>query len=188
VGPTFGGWHVTLTHESSNHLLKVAEEITYDEQQHVLLLRSALGSEAIAKPTINLDALVTGFADYQQFVALARAFEDVGVSAYGGAAALISSKEYLATAARIALTEAYHAGNLRLVAAVDNIPTFPVDSKDILPPTSGQQYFTVDSQALAVVRTPGEVLAIVYHNTTSGAASGGFFPDGVNGNIRIVSE
>jgi hypothetical protein len=31
------------------------------------------------------------------------------------------------------------------------------------------------------------VLAIVYHNTTSGASAGGFFPNGVNGNITSVS-
>jgi Ferritin-like domain len=190
-GPTYGGHRVDLRGflgdwEYSHHLKSVAEEITYDEQQHVLLLRAALGSDAIAKPTINLDALNTGYDGFRQFIALARAFEDVGVSAYGGAAPLISSKEYLATAARIALTEAYHAGNLRLLAAVDHAPTFAVDSQDILPPPSGKQYFTVNSQALAVVRTPQEVLAIVYHNDTNGAASGGFFPDGVNGAITTV--
>jgi hypothetical protein len=63
-----------------------------------------------------------------------------------------------------------------------------VDSKDILPPPSGKQYFTVNTQALSLVRTPGEVLAIVYANTTPGAASGGFFPNGVNGNITAVSS
>jgi hypothetical protein len=190
-GPTYGGHRVRLEGfegqwEYSRHLKAVADEITYDEQQHVLLLRAALGADAVAKPTINLDALGTGYQDFRQFIALARAFEDTGVSAYGGAAPLISRKEYLATAARIALTEAYHAGNLRLMAAVDWAPTFAVDSQDILPPPSGRQYFTVNSQALAIVRTPQEVLAIVYHNDTNGAASGGFFPDGVNGAITTV--
>jgi hypothetical protein len=193
-GHTTGGRIVNLTHnaegnpEATGQLKAIAAEITNDEQQHVLLLRSALGADAIAKPTINLDALGTGFEGYRHFTALARAFEDVGVSAYGGAAPLIASKDILATAARIALTEAYHAGNLRLVAAVDDSPTFAVDSKDILPPPSGKQYFTVNTQALSLVRTPGEVLAIVYANTTPGAASGGFFPNGVNGNITTVSS
>ncbi|MGD0404229.1 MAG: ferritin-like domain-containing protein [Candidatus Acidiferrales bacterium] len=192
-GPTTGGSMVNLTEyggqkEFTGQLKAVAAEITFDEQQHVLLLRSALGSDAIAKPAINLNALDTGFQGYRHFIALARAFEDVGVSAYGGAAPLIMSKTYLATAARIALTEAYHAGNLRLMAAADDAPTFAVDSQDILPPPSGHQFFTVDSQALSIVRTPGEVLAIVYHNSTPGATSGGFFPDGVNGNITTVTS
>jgi hypothetical protein len=127
-----------------------------------------------------------GFSGYRHFTSLARAFEDVGVSAYGGAAPLISSKAYLGVAAQIALTEAYHAGNLRLMAAIDIDPTFAVDSNDILPPPSGKQYFTVNSQALAVVRTTSQVLSIVYGNSTSGATGGGFFPNGMNGAITTV--
>jgi hypothetical protein len=86
------------------------------------------------------------------------------------------------------VTEAYHAGNLRLVAAADDAPTFAVDTEDILPPSSGKQYFAVNKQALSIVRTPGEVLAIVDHDPTPGATSGGFFPNGVNGNITTVSS
>jgi hypothetical protein len=190
-GETVGGKKVDLTQydgmpEISGKLKAVAEEIMYDEQQHVLLLRSALGDDAIAIPQINLDALNMGFSGYRHFTSLARAFEDVGVSAYGGAAPLISSKEYLGVAAQIALTEAYHAGNLRLMASVDIDPTFAVDKNDILPPPSGKQYFTVDSKGLAIVRSTSQVLAIVYQNPTSGANSGGFFPNGVNGTITTV--
>jgi Ferritin-like domain len=190
-GETVGGNIVDLTKydgmpEMTGKLHAVAEEIMYDEQQHVLLLRAALGDDAIAIPQINLNALNTGFSGYRHFTALARAFEDVGVSAYGGAAPLISSKEYLGVAAQIALTEAYHAGNLRLFAGVDTIPTFAVDSNDVLPPPSGKQYFTTDSKGLAIVRTTSQVLAIVYANSTSGANSGGFFPNGVNGTITTV--
>jgi Ferritin-like domain len=192
-GKTVGGQMVNLTRSSdrvelTGDLKAVVEEITYDEQQHVTLLRSALGSDAIAKPAINLNALGTGFEGFLHFTALARAFEDVGVSAYGGAAPLISSTAILATAARIALTEAYHAGSLRTLSAANKNPfLFPVDSQDVLPPPEGKQYFTVNGQALSLVRTPGQVLAIVYHNNTSGASAGGFFPNGVNGNITSVS-
>jgi hypothetical protein len=192
-GATTGGQIVNLTNSSdktelTGNLKAVVEEITYDEQQHVMLLRSALGSAAIAKPAINLDALGTGFEGFLHFIALARAFEDVGVSAYGGAAPLISSSAILATAARIALSEAYHAGSLRTLAAANKDPyLFLVDSQDILPPPQGKQYFTVNTQALSIVRTPGQVLAIAYHNTTNGATAGGFFPNGVNGNITSVS-
>ena len=195
-GPTSGGkrvhferdrgdWHWSGD-EVSGRLHAVAQEIAYDEQQHVILLRSALGSAAIAKPAINLDALGIGFDTFQQFLVLARAFEDTGVSAYGGAAPLITSKAYLATAARIALTEALHSANLRLLIAENHVKTSPLDSLDILPPPSGKQYFEVDKQALAVVRTTSQVLAIAYGSSAPGTSKGGFFPCGVNGNINTV--
>jgi hypothetical protein len=192
-GPTTGGNQVNFAKSGGNteitgQLKALSQELMLTEQEHVALLQKTLGSDAIAKPAINLDALGTGFQGFLHFTALARAFEDVGVSAYGGAAPLISSKTILATAARIALTEAYHAGTLRLIAAANN-DTFltPVDSLDVLPPPTGPKYADIDSNGLSIVRTPGQVLAIVYHNTTSGASSGGFFPQGVNGSINSVT-
>jgi hypothetical protein len=182
-----GWWNGRWGHgEFSGRLKSIAEEIAYDEQQHVILLRSLLGDAAIAKPTINLNALGIGYDNYKQFLQLARAFEDTGVSAYGGAVTLITSSTVLGYAARIALTEALHSSNLRLLIAENNVATTPLDSLDILPPPSGKQYFEVDSQALAVVRTTSQVLAIVFGNATPGTTSGGFFPDGVNGPINTV--
>src|SRR6202521_2164555 len=187
-GPTTGGKQVSFEAdgqqtESSGKLRAIAEELAFDEQQHVKLLRSALGSAAVAKPAINLDALGIGFDNFKQFLTLARAFEDVGVSAYGGAAPLISDKTILATAARIALTEALHSGNIRLLVAENNVAVPPVDTLDVLPPPAGKQYFEVDKNALAIVRVPSQVLHIVYGKWEQGVSSGGFFPMGLNGTI-----
>ena len=194
-GATTGGMRVHFDPDDGDHdaddersrkLNRIALEIAYDEVQHVLFLRSALGSDAVAKPAINLDALGIGFANFRSFLQLARAFEDTGVSAYGGAAPLITTNAYLAAAVRIGLTEALHSANLRLLVAENNVQTSPLDSLDILPPPSGKQYFEVNLQALTVVRTTSQVLAIVYHNDTPGTAMGGFFPNGVNGTINTV--
>ena len=187
-GPTTGGKQVSFEadgqqSESSGKLRAVAEELAFDEQQHVQLLRTALGSAAVAKPAINLDALSIGFGNFKEFLALARAFEDVGVSAYGGAAPLISDKTILATAARIALTEALHSGNIRLLVAQNNIQAPDVDKLDVLPPPAGKKFFTVDDNALAIVRVPSQVLHIVYGKWEQGVSSGGFFPMGLNGTI-----
>ena len=65
---------------------------------------------------------------------------------------------------------------------------FKVDSKDILPPPKGKQFFNVDKEALTIVRTPSEVLAIVYGNSSTGTTEGGFFPDEVNGTITTVYQ
>jgi hypothetical protein len=160
----------------------IAEQIAHDERCHVALLRAALGSSAVAKPAINLAALNLGFTNQAEFLSVAAIFEDVGVSAYGGAAPLIDNSGILATAAKIALTEAQHAGVLRLLAydarlAVPNVDAIAVP---ILGQTNGRLFFVDATNGLSKTRTTSEVLRVVY----GGAASrGGFFPDGVNGTI-----
>jgi Ferritin-like domain len=160
----------------------IAAEIAQDEQNHVKFLRSALGGAAVAEPAINLAALGMGFATQAQFLNLARAFEDTGVSAYGGAATLLSG-DNLQYAAQILATEAYHAGNIRLNCIQETTAPFAVDTEDVLP-SDPSHYFPVDSNSLALIRTPSQVLMIVYHTTSTGVTTGGFFPNGVNGNIK----
>lgn len=174
-GPTTGGKQVTLDAAT----MKIATEIANDEMLHVVDLRTALGANAIAKPAINLNALGIGFANQTQFLTLARAFEDVGVSAYVGASPLLSNT-YIETAAKILAVEAYHAGNIRLQVAQQGIVVSPVDSNDVPPPPAGTLYFTTDANGLALARSTRQVLDIVYASTGS---SGGFFPSGFNGTI-----
>lgn len=169
-GPTTGGQKTDFTDKRTE---TVATQITSDEGTHVTLLRSALGSKAIAKPAIDLAAAGIDFSKMVGFLQLARAFEDTGASAYTGAAPLITSKEILGTAAQILGMEVYHAGNIRLMVAQQDIATKKTDSRDVLPPPSGTQYFCV-RDALALARTTSEVIAIV----------GPFFPDGLNGGIH----
>ena len=183
-GPTYGGKKVSFP----NNLLftsTVANQIAEDERAHVKLLLGLLGSAAIKKPTINLDALGFGFGSENDFLKLGRIFEDIGVSAYAGAAPLLSSA-VVATAARILAAEGEHVSNLRLQVARLNISTAPpLDSVDILPPPSGTRFFSLNSDGLCAVRTPGQVLYLAYG--AGGVDKGGFFPDGVNGVFRVSS-
>jgi hypothetical protein len=182
-GPTENGEKVYFTTNPEN-VMTIAQQIAEDEQTHVKLLRSVLGSQAIAKPAINLAALGP-VGELTPFLAVARAFEDVGVSAYGGAAPLLQSNAVLATAARILATEAYHASNLRLLCDINHVVTKKVDAQDIVPPLSGTSFFNV-LNGLTPVRTTSQVLAVVYGNSAAGTKSGGFFPNGVNGSINTV--
>jgi hypothetical protein len=175
-----GGAKVTFT---DSRLADIAAEISADETLHVKFLRSALGVSAVAEPTINLNALGIGFATQAQFLTLARAFEDTGVSAYAGAATLLTGNN-LQAAAQILAVEAYHAGNIRLYAVEDAIVVPATDSQDV-PPTE-QHFFPTDANGLAIKRTTSQVLAIVYANVAAGTKSGGFFPNGLNGNIKTV--
>ncbi len=175
-GATTGGTATTFT---DANIQTISNEIAGDERDHVTFLRTTLGAAKVAKPAINLAALGS-FSTQSNFLALARAFEDVGVSAYGGAARFIQNKDLLEAAARILAAEALHTGNIRLLVAQQAVATSPVDGMDIVPPPSGTKYFSLTTNSLSIIRTTRQVLDIVYGNT---GASGGFFPNGMNGAI-----
>lgn len=182
-GPTTGGAAVSL----SGFNRTAAEHITLDEQNHVAFLRAALGSAAVAKPAINLEALGIGFRNQNEFLTLARAFEDIGVSAYGGAAPLIRDPRNLAPAALIALTEAQHAGVLRMLVAQGNVAVPMADKFDVPPLGSpAGRLFQVQGNGLSTSRSATDVLSVVYGGGGPGTSRGGFFPNGVNGVIRTA--
>jgi hypothetical protein len=178
-GTVSGGNQVTLAN-SRVFTQAVAMEIAADERAHVALLQGALGAAAISEPSIDLNALGFGFGSQDDFLKLARIFEDIGVSAYAGAAPLLSPT-IVATAARILAAEAEHVANIRLQIARLNIATAVLDGVDILPPPSNPgHYFSLNAQALCSTRSPGQVLFLAYGGKGN-ASAGGFFPDGANG-------
>jgi hypothetical protein len=126
-GTVTGGAQVTGLTAAQQDILN---EIAYDEQQHVRFLRLALGSAAVSRPAIDLtnsfNALASAagiaptfnpFGSFDAFIVGAFIFEDVGVTAYAGAAPLISAagiaSGYLTAAAGIMGVEAYHAAYVR---------------------------------------------------------------------------
>ncbi len=180
-GLTTGGAKVTF----SNSLVftgQITAEIGVDERAHVTLLQGFLGSAAIAKPNINLNALGIGFGNQNEYLTLARIFEDIGVSAYGGAAYLLTTPIVIQTAARILATEAQHVGTLHTQIARLNVPSPVLDGADLVPPpTGGQlQYLSINpSNGLPALRSVTQVLNLAYGG--AGKTSGGFFPNGING-------
>ncbi len=170
-----------------------AQNIAVDELSHVRFLRSALGSAAVARPLIDLAggfqgaAVAAGiataatpfnpFADQISFFLGAFVFEDVGVTAYAGAAALIQNKAYLSAAASILAIEGYHGGLIRTVLgqaggavpfdtqAIANLrsqASGAVTDAGVLIPSNGFiNIAPVDGNALAYRRTTTQVLNIV---------------------------
>lgn len=160
----------------------LAAEIGSDERAHVTLLRSALGSSAIAKPNININPLGLAIGTQNGFLTLARIFEDIGVTAYAGAAGLLTTSSVITTAAQILAAEAEHVASLRVNIAGLRIQSPQLDGVDLVPPPSGpqNQYLSlVTSTGLCQLRTPGQVLYLAYGNQV-GVTQGGFFPNGVN--------
>ena len=222
-GAVTGGRQVTFTDPSVGNY---AREIAADEISHVLFLRAQLGSSAVALPALNIDGGATGaftaaaraaglvsatgtfdpYASDENFLLSAFIFEDVGVTAYKGAAALITNKTYLEAAAGILAVEGYHAAIIRTTLYGKGISTTPSlitsanaisDARDSLDGSSDDDQgitaavngmtqaniVPTDANSIVYSRTTSQVLNIVYLNKAA-ATSGGFFPAGVNGNIK----
>jgi hypothetical protein len=188
-GTTTGGKKVTFSDkETLTH--DMAAQIGADERAHVVLLRGALGSAAVAMPNINLSALGFGFDDQNDFLRAARILEDIGVTAYSGAAGLLKTPDIITTAACLLAAEAEHAAGIRTQIARLKIPTTAVDGVDMVPPPSGPatQIFSVnDSDGLVATRTAGQVLYLAF-GMNAGVKQGGFFPTGLNGTIVSSTE
>ena len=194
---------------SSRAIAQYAREIAEDELDHVKFLRRALGSAKVSRPAIDLKNSFTAaaraaglisssqtfdpFANENNFLLGAFIFEDVGVTAYAGAARLLQNKDYLDAAASILAIEAYHAGTVRTVlgglgqqaaanaisavrASVGNGKEQPLSLANLSVNTS-----PADSDSLAFRRTATEVLNIVYNGRSTG---GGFLPNQMNGTVR----
>ncbi len=190
-----------------------AMETAQEERNHVKFLQGALGSAAVAMPNIDLmasfQALATAagipnastfdpFASETNFLLGAFIFEDVGVTAYHGAAASISNGTYLDAAAGILAVEAYHAGSIRtrIYAAGATAQGYSQMIANTRAKLSGAataddygvgangsaSIVDADVNAIAFARTTTQVLNIVYGG--SAATPGAFFPNGLNGTIN----
>ena len=167
----------------------------------------AFSSAARAAGLVGPGESFDPYANDNNFLLAAYIFEDVGVTAYKGASPLITNKTFLEAAAGILAAEAYHAGLVRTVlyrkgldaqALIDATEAIS-DARDSLdgqsdldqgvrnrstPFGNGSNIVPTDRNALAFSRSAGQVLNIAYLTAMS-TTGGGFFPNGVNGNIRM---
>ena len=189
----------------------IAQKIAVDELAHVSFLRAALGTAAVSQPNIDLlDSFTTlavaaglitpgqsfnPFASETDFLLGAYIFEDVGVTAYAGAAASLSPA-IIPYAASILAVEAYHAGAIRArlseIGGADATNAISalrqtlsgVGDNGLNYENNMFNFTNVDSQGQAYRRTPQQVLSVVYGG---GTASGLFFPNGMNGSVTTTT-
>lgn len=117
-------------------------EIRDHEIAHREFFKNALGSNAI--PPLEVDFSSINFSSRDSVLMTAKAFEDLGVSAYNGAGRLLMSPNYLGAAGKIVSVEARHAAWIR-----DQLEFGSFAGDDV-----------VDAMGLDVTRRPKEVLAI----------------------------
>ncbi|WP_338503718.1 ferritin-like domain-containing protein [Sphingomonas kaistensis] len=221
-GAATGGRQVAFTDPV---VAQYAREIAQDEIAHVNFLRRALGTAAVAQPAIDIGTDPNGafstaaraaglvgagqsfdpYASDENFLLGAFIFEDVGVTAYKGAAPLLANKTFTEAAAGILAVEAYHAAIVRttlyrkgiqtpaLIDATEKISNArdsldnPADvDQGVAAIGNASNIVPTDSNALVFGRTTGDVLNIVYLNPGA-VPRGGFYPNGVNGAITVSS-
>jgi Ferritin-like domain len=204
-------------------IAEYAQEIANDELAHVVFLRKAIGdilkapvadrpiidlsgafaaaANAAFKTTTPLSPVFDPFANELFFLHGAFIFEDVGVTAYKGAAPVVTdAKTVLASAAGILAVEAYHSGEIRtllyarrnedtpypgvkveaVVKAISDLRAAVGNGKDQGITLNGKANIVpTDANGVAYSRTPREVANIVFLDTTGKALKGGFFPEGL---------
>jgi hypothetical protein len=118
-------------------------DIRDHEIAHREFFKNALGSNAIQGLEVNFSSI--NFSNRDSVLGTARAFEDLGVSAYNGAGRLLTSAAFLTLAGKIVSVEARHAAIIR----------------ELITPGPGTAFANsevVNAQGLDVVRTPAQVL------------------------------
>ena len=117
-------------------------DIRDHEIAHREFFKAALASSAIQNLEVNFSAI--NFGDRTSVLGTAKAFEDLGVSAYNGAGKLLSNPDYLTLAGKIVSVEARHAAWIR----------------DMITAGSFADSSVVDSNGLDMARKPDDVLTI----------------------------
>jgi len=117
-------------------------DIRDHEIAHREFFKAALGTNAIKGLEVNFAAVNFGSRD--SVLATAKAFEDLGVSAYNGAGKLITNPDYLVLAGKIVSVEARHAALIR----------------DLISNGTFADSTVIDANGLDKSRTPSEVFAI----------------------------
>ena len=117
-------------------------EIRDHEITHREVFRKALSAGAI--PDLTPDFSTIDFAKRTSVLTAAKAFEDLGVSAYNGAGKLLTQAPFLALAGKIVSVEARHAAAIRDMIAMGTFADSTV----------------IDDKGLDASRSPDEVLAI----------------------------
>ena len=187
-GQVTGGAKIKFT---DPNVAALAQQLYEDEQAHVRFLRAGLEAATVAPvslPALNLAAMGSP-TDDATFLALARQLETVGTSAYEGGVPYLSIQPLGVTfAALIHVAEGEHEAALRQFCIAKGVASPAVDKFDRPPVLANDAIFnTSPITGLNTARNASEVLQVLYNAPgKTGVSSGGFFPNGLNGNLKTT--
>ena len=210
---------------TGRYLRQFFEEVAAQETAHLNLLRTALGRKVPARPNIDLTGALTTamtaagvigagqtfnpYENQRNFILAAFFFNDIGVTAYVGAAPYLTNAANLANAAGILGVESYHAGESRTLvyamgqgdssivndadrissvrngtAALSGAP--PLNDEGVIKADGTANIIPTDANSLAFARGFPALLSLFYLNQTPTLtpAPAGFTPQGLNSRIR----
>ncbi|GAB2585005.1 hypothetical protein GCM10027190_37570 [Spirosoma areae] len=126
----------------------ILTDIRNHEIIHREFFKAALGTNAIGALTPNFGGI--NFGDRASVLGTAKAFEDLGVSAYNGAGPLIKDMGYLGLAGKIVSVEARHAAAIRDLL---NPKSADFAGDDVVAPTSGLDKADSPAVVLPIAQT-----------------------------------
>ncbi len=209
--PVKGGRKIEYSNPVREGMIK---NIAGNEMAHVRLAQAVTRSRAIKRPPIDFDAgfaavaAAAGIPDFDPFASEldfflgGMLFEDVGISVLKGSARKLRSLQLRESAAGLLGAEGYHMGAVRSViyklgdrarsraAAISNLRDRLDGPQDLdQPPVKLGPLANIaptNENGIAFGRTPEHALNIAYGKAGRGVMAGGFFPEGVNGRIRVT--
>jgi hypothetical protein len=209
--PVKGGRKVRFSSPVREGMIK---NIAGNEVAHIRFAQAIAGSNASRRPPIDFDAgfaavaAAAGLSDFDPFASEmdfflgGMLFEDVGISVIKGSARKLRSLSLRESAAGLLAAEGYHMGAVRSViyrmgepararaAAISNLRDRLDGPQDLdQPPVKvGEMANIAPTNENGIVwgRTPQHALNIVYGKPGPGIMAGGFFPEGINGRIRVT--
>ncbi|KAL4427642.1 hypothetical protein ABPG75_001731 [Micractinium tetrahymenae] len=170
--------------------------------QPLIDIGAAFSAAANAVANTTLDPPFSPYTNALYFLHGDFIFEDVGVTAYHGGLRALTTDAYREAAEGILAVEAYHAGAVRLalqnagnketgygfnvrklISAIAKTRD-AIDCKKYTKQDAGlEELAPADKNGVAYSRATDGVLKIVY---LGGKTKGGFFPNGVNGEINTA--
>jgi len=128
----------------------ILSDIRDHEIAHRDFFKAAISAVATPIPSLEVNFSSINFADRASVLNTAKAFEDLGVSAYNGAGYFITSAVYLELAGKIVSVEARHAAAIRDLL---NPRSADFAGDDVVNATTGLDVQRKPSQVLPIAAT-----------------------------------